>query len=98
MKLFSKSFKIGTKVRILGQWYSVIEISEGRRWIKVNGIAGSFQRGHIEKYSNSTPDAARKADEKARKEALGLVRYPVWVPNTQEAKQAIKEFANSLRE
>ena len=52
MKKFNKLFKVGTKVIISGEWYSVTEVHETRNWIKVDGLDGSFQRGHVAKFSN----------------------------------------------
>lgn len=54
MKKFNKNIKIGTKVKIAGfeEWFSVKEIHETRFWIKLNGVHGSFQHGHILKYTN----------------------------------------------
>ena len=54
MKKFDKRIKIGTKVLLEGQtqWLEVIDIHETRKWIKVEGLAGEFQRGHVLKFSN----------------------------------------------
>ena len=53
MKKFNKLFKAGTtKVKINGRWYAVKEIHETRQWVEVVGLVGSFQRFHIEKFTN----------------------------------------------
>jgi len=52
MKTFSKKFKIGTRVRVNGDWRVVSEIHPTRNWVKLEGYSGSYQRGHIEKFSN----------------------------------------------
>ncbi len=53
MKKFNKQFNTTTtSVKIEGDWYKVSEIHDTRFWIKVKGLAGSFQRGHIKKFTN----------------------------------------------
>lgn len=42
--------------------------------------------------------AERTAAKKARRTAQGLVRYPVWIPDTDDAREAIKRLAEQLRE
>jgi len=54
---FNKLFNTKTtrvKVGHLSKWFKVIEIHETRNWIKVNGLCGSFQRGHIVKFTNKS--------------------------------------------
>lgn len=41
--------------------------------------------------------AERTAAKKARRTAQGLVRFPVWIPDTPEAREAVKRLAESLR-
>ena len=48
-----------------------------------------------EKTPAQTP-AQRKAAQKARMESQGLVRFPVWIPDTPEAREAVKRLAESL--
>jgi len=54
MYTFDSRFKIGTKVRLVidGPWYTVKEIHPTRKWIKLNEVEGSFQVGHISKFTN----------------------------------------------
>ena len=55
MKKFNSLFKAGqTKVQVQGEYgyRKVAEIHETRKWIKVEGLAGSFQRAHIVAFSN----------------------------------------------
>lgn len=55
MKKFNKNIKENqTRVQIDGQtgWHLVTEVHETRRWVKVDGLAGSFQRVHVTKYTN----------------------------------------------
>lgn len=53
MKKFNKLFNTTTTfVKTNGAWYKVSEIHETRLWIKVEGLAGSFQRAHIKKFTN----------------------------------------------
>jgi len=53
MLTFNKLFNTETTyVKIIGNWYKVKEIHETRKWIKVDGLVGSFQRGHIKKFTN----------------------------------------------
>ena len=64
MKKFNRQVEVGTKVIMHGEreYREVIYVSEGRQWIKVRGIEGSHQVGHIVKCMNksnveSTPKA-----------------------------------------
>ena len=41
-----------TNVLINGAWHLVKEIHETRKFIKVYGLMGSFQRGHVSKFTN----------------------------------------------
>lgn len=53
MLKFDKRVKIGTLVLVKGVgWCVVKSIHETRKWIEVNGWAGSLQRGHVLKFSN----------------------------------------------
>ena len=54
MKKFNKQVKVGTKVMISGEYgyREVREVSAGRQWVKVKGIGGSHQTGHIVQYTN----------------------------------------------
>ena len=54
MKRFESPIVEGTKVQIAGRtgWYSIYEFENDRKLVKISGLAGSFQRGHILKYSN----------------------------------------------
>ncbi len=56
MRQLESKIKIGTRVLLdNNQWATVKNIYGGykdRNWIKVREFEGSFQRGHIIKYSN----------------------------------------------
>lgn len=54
MEKFSKAFKVGTKVHLEGDsgYREVMEVHETRKWVRIKGLAGLFQRGHIEHYTN----------------------------------------------
>ena len=54
MKKFNKLFQTGTRVKIAGQndFYKIMSIDETRQWVTLEGIGGSFQRGHITKFTN----------------------------------------------
>jgi hypothetical protein len=57
MKKFNKLYNIKTtKVKIPGmeKWYKVKEIDSTRQWIKLEGLEGSFQVGHIDKFTNKS--------------------------------------------
>ena len=56
MKKFNRQVKVGTNVMMHGEggYREVIYVSEGRQWIKVRGIEGSHQAGHIVKYANKS--------------------------------------------
>ncbi len=52
MQKIPKNIKVGTKVKLDNEhWYVVTEIVH-EKWIKVEGIVGQFQFGHILKYTN----------------------------------------------
>ncbi len=56
MKKFNKAFKTNkTKVKLFNDsdFYLIDEIHETRKWIKIKGFTGSFQRGHVESYTNT---------------------------------------------
>ena len=54
MKKFNKLFQTGTRVKIAGHndFYKIMSIDETRQWVTLEGIGGSFQRGHITKFTN----------------------------------------------
>jgi len=55
MKKFNKQFKVGTKVILdhdSKNFAEIKEIHETRNWIKVKEWEGSFQRGHVVKFTN----------------------------------------------
>jgi len=52
MKKISKKIQVGTKVFVNNVWCEVTEIHETRVVFKTNYWAGSFQSGHIQKFSN----------------------------------------------
>jgi len=52
MKKISKKIKVGTKVFVNNVWCEVTEINDTRVVFKTNHWAGSFQAGHIQKFSN----------------------------------------------
>lgn len=53
MKKFNTLFNTTTtSVKINGSWYKVSEVHPTKYWIKVKGLLGSFQRGHIESFTN----------------------------------------------
>lgn len=57
MKKFDKRVVVGTKVMIEwhGEWHGwhvVKSIHPTRKWIQVEGFVGSFQRGHVLKFTN----------------------------------------------
>ena len=52
MKRFNKNVVIGTKVVINNELHTVKEVYNNHTLIKVDGLSGSFQKGHITKYTN----------------------------------------------
>ena len=54
MNKFEKTIKIGTKVKIAGieELVKVKSVDSSRLFISVDGYAGSFQRGHVLRYTN----------------------------------------------
>jgi hypothetical protein len=54
MKKFNSLFKKGTKVQLFGrkEWCTVKSVHSTRKWIELEELVGSFQRGHIEKFTN----------------------------------------------
>jgi len=60
MKKFSKAFNtISTYVKFYGpslsKWHKVSAINDTRVNIKVEKLGGSFQRGHVERFTNIEP-------------------------------------------
>jgi len=47
-------FVPGTKVQLFGHkyWCTVKSVHPTRQWIELEELIGSFQRGHIEKFTN----------------------------------------------
>lgn len=57
MRRFSKLYEVNkTRVKIIGdeKWYLVKEISDNCYHIKIADYVGSFQRGHIIKFTNKS--------------------------------------------
>jgi len=60
MKKFDKRFKIGTRVKLVAShpigwcddWRKIQTIHETRKWVTLEGLGGSFQRGHILRFTN----------------------------------------------
>lgn len=54
MKKINKRIIVGTKVKLEGSdlWHIVKEIHQTGKLIKVYGLMGSFQSGHILKFTN----------------------------------------------
>lgn len=54
MRRFERPIQLGTKVKISGitHWKEVIAFHNDRKLITVKGMAGQFQRGHVESYTN----------------------------------------------
>lgn len=54
MKKFNKKFKVGTRVLLENhsEFLKIISINDTRVNIKVEGMAGSYQVGHVVKFSN----------------------------------------------
>ena len=43
-----------TKVKFNGKWYLIKEVHETRKWVKLHGLEGSFQREHFTHCTNKT--------------------------------------------
>lgn len=53
MKRFDSRVRTGTKVLIdVFGWCVVESVHPTRKWVKLEGFAGSFQRRHILKFTN----------------------------------------------
>lgn len=53
LKKFDRRVVSGTKVLTENWgWRVVKSIHETRKWIEIDGLVGSFQRGHVLKFSN----------------------------------------------
>ena len=53
MKRFDKRVVIGTKVLLEGiDWRVVKKVHDTRKWVEIEGLVGSFQRGHVLKFTN----------------------------------------------
>ncbi len=75
MVTFKKSVKVGTKVQLEGEYgYRVVsEIHETRHWIKVEGLSGSYQVGHVLKTSNGEVEIFPAIEDKYKYDAYGCV-------------------------
>ena len=57
MRKFDKRFNTKTtSVKICGRvgWWKVRKINDTRINVQLRGLSGSFQRGHIERFTNKT--------------------------------------------
>ena len=53
MKKFDKRVVPGTKVLLEWHgWHVVTSVHSTRKWIQVRDFVGSFQRGHVLKFTN----------------------------------------------
>jgi hypothetical protein len=54
MLKISPKIVVGTKVKLehSSEWFEVSHVHETRFWIKVKGLEGSFQKGHIVCFTN----------------------------------------------
>ena len=54
MRKFNKNFKVGTKVKVAGieDFVEIESFHETRKLVKLVGYAGSWQVGHVLKYTN----------------------------------------------
>lgn len=53
MKKFDKRVIVGTKVLLEWHgWHTVTSVHPTRKWIQVDDFVGSFQRGHVVKFTN----------------------------------------------
>jgi len=54
MQKISPKIVIGTLVKLShsSEWFEVTEIHNYRLWIRVKGLDGSFQKGHIVCFTN----------------------------------------------
>lgn len=56
MRKFDKRVIAGSKVRLFGRrdWCTVKSVHPTRQWVELEEMVGSFQRGHIEKFTNKS--------------------------------------------
>lgn len=67
MKQFEKTIAVGTKVLLVcGNWATVKEIHDTGKWIKVKEFEGSFQRGHVLKYTNKAPNSKELMEKRIK--------------------------------
>ncbi len=54
MRKFNRLFVPGTKVILCGRrdWCTVKSVHPTRKWVELEELVGSFQRGHVEKFTN----------------------------------------------
>ena len=53
MRKFDKRVVPGTRVLLEWHgWHTVTSVHPTRKWIQVDDFVGSFQRGHVLKFSN----------------------------------------------
>lgn len=52
MKKFDARVKVGTRVKLNGEWKIVSKINMGRFLVELVGMCGSFQAGHFTEFTN----------------------------------------------
>ena len=64
MKRFDRRVRAGTKVLIdVFGWCVVESVHPTRKWVKLEGFAGSFQRRHILKFTNKQHSGPKLAKQ-----------------------------------
>lgn len=55
MKTFSKKVVPGTRVKLIGieDWVKLKAVHDTRKWIEVEEYMGSFQVGHVVRFTNA---------------------------------------------
>lgn len=52
MRKFNIAIQSGTKVMHNDKWYVVKCVDQSRKWVQLHDLVGSFQVGHITRFTN----------------------------------------------
>ena len=102
MKKFNKLFTESTKVQVAGEYgyRNITSIHPSRQWIRVEGIEGSHQRGHIVAFTNAAaPEMYPALEDLYITDQYGSVyekgafeNYHIGKLNGRTLKQFISEY------
>ena len=106
MRKSNKLFTESTKVQVAGEYgyRNIASIHSSRQWIRVDGIEGSHQRGHIAAFTNAeTPEMYPALEDLYITDQYGSVferaydaNYHIGKLNGRTLKQFISEYGEQI--